>query len=342
MLAEDLSPELREAIDASRESFRVLELLGRVAVLPDYRGLSVDEANSLASESAYESWREAVTAEWGVGGLVSVPTSVTRPVFRKRSTRIARASAEALRDHLGAFELGTDSSRVAKLRRAVGFSARVHCTAVDLTARCCMVTLTYRDPNDWQPLHVADFVRVVRRFLARVGVLFRYCWVAELQKRGAIHYHLALWLPADVSLPKPDQAGWWTHGSTRIETARNAVPYLMKYLSKGNKASDHCLPLGARSYGCGGLGQSMRLARRWLSLPGFIQSRADVATSAGWRRAVGGGWVDPDGVIWPSEFQRVAVGGSWALERVCNHGRPFDVSGPFSFLPLTQGGVNVH
>lgn len=334
MLVEDLTPDVAEAIEASRESFRVLELLGRVAVLPDYRGLTVEEANSQAAEFAYESWRDAVAAEWGVGGgLVSVPTSDTRPVFRKRSTRIALASTEALRDHLGAFELGTDAARIARLRRAVGFSARVHCTAVDLASRCCMVTLTYRNGADWQPLHVAEFVKVVRQHLARRGICFRYCWVAELQKRGAIHYHLALWLPADVSLPKPDQSGWWPYGSTRIETARNAVPYLMKYLSKGNKASDHCLPLGARSYGCGGLGQSMRLARRWLSLPGFIQSRADVAMSAGWRRAAGGGWVDPDGCIWPSEFRRVGVGGSWALERVCNHGRPLDVSGPFSFLP---------
>lgn len=324
-----------EAIDQSRESMRVMELLGRVAVLPYYRDLAVDECNSLAAEAAYESWREAVAAEWGVGGgLVSVPTSRPRRTFRKRSGGIAAATTEALRDHLGAFEIGSDAGRIARLRRAVGFTARVHCTAVDLSARCCMVTLTYRDGLDWQPRHVADFVHTVRKHLARRGVAFRYCWVAELQKRGAIHYHVALWLPADVDLPKPDKAGWWVHGSTRIEVARNAVPYLMKYLSKGNKASDHCLPLGARSYGCGGLGSAMRLARRWLSLPGFIQSRADVATSAGWRRMTGGGWVDPEGTLWPSEFRRVGVGACWCLERVCDHGRPLaDVGGPFSFLP---------
>lgn len=323
-----------EAIDQSLESMRVMELLGRVAVLPEYRDLEADEANSLAAEAAYESWREAVAAEWGLGGLVSVPTSDTRRVFRKRSGLIARATEEALRDHLDAFEIGTDAGRIARLRRAVGFTARVHCTEVDLSARCCMVTLTYREDGEWQPRHITEFVKVVRQHLARRDVRFRYCWVAELTKRGRIHYHLALWLPADVNLPKPDQAGWWTHGSTRIEVARNAVPYLMKYLSKGSKASDYALPLGARSYGCGGLGQVMRLARRWLSLPGFIQARADVATSAGWRRAPGGGWSDPDGTIWPSEFRRVGVGAAWCLERVCNHGRPLrDVGGPFSFLP---------
>jgi hypothetical protein len=332
-------PDLAAEVANAAEGARVLDLLGRALVLPDYRNLGVSEANSQAAEAAYEAWRERLSEEWGVTGLVSLPTSVTRAVFRKRSTRIAQAATAALRDHLGAFETGTDAGKVAALRRAVGFSARVHCTAVDLTARCVMVTLTYRDGRDWEPCHLSRLVRIIREWCRRRDVEFRYCWVAELQKRGAIHYHLALWLPADVRLPRPDEAGWWVHGMSNVTQARGAVQYLMKYLSKGNKKSDHTLPGGARSYGCGGLGLEMRQARRWLSLPGFIKARADVRQAVGWRRVAGGGWADPDGVIWPSEFERQLVGQSWCLVRVRDHGRPAQNDGVFSAWPRQVGGV---
>ena len=195
-----------------------------------------------------------------------------------------------------------------------------------------MVTLTYAGTNaDWRPEHVSKFIKHCREWLKRRDVRFRYVWVAELQKRGVIHYHVAIWLPAGVNLPKPDQAGWWPHGMTRIETARAAVPYLMKYLSKGGTADRYRLPRSARSYGGGGLEATMRLARRWLGLPSFVRARADVAQSAGWKRAVGGGWCDPDGVIWASEFERVYAGDRWALEKVLDHGRPFEADGPFSW-----------
>lgn len=323
----------------SVESARVLDLLGRALVLPDYR---YSEGPALAREEAFEAWREACDAAGervGRGGLVSVPTSGPRRPFRR--VRVPRASAvaaatgrEALRQKIGAFECGTDSGRLGRLRQAVGFSARVHLVDVEVPSYCAMVTLTYSDGGDWSPRHVSDYLHTLRKWWARQGFSsrLRYVWVAELQKRGAVHYHIAVFIPRGCEVPKPDDAGWWSHGMSNVKAARAAVPYLMKYLSKGNKASDHRLPGGARCYGGGGLGESMRLARRWLSLPGFIKARADVAQSDGWRRFVGGGWIDPDGVVWPSEFQRCLVGGVGCLERVLDHGRPFDVAGVFSWV----------
>lgn len=311
-------------LDHAREAVRVLDLVASF----DLR----------AWRSSLAAGRVATPDVWGSGGaaqaagpgLVSVLTSGTRhfhPV-RGRSGRIAQAAAETLGSDLCAFQPDPDASRIARLRRAVGFSGRVHCADAPASARCVMVTLTYAGTNaDWQPRHVSEFISRVRKWLGRRGVDFRYVWVAELQKRGVIHYHIALWLPPGVDLPKPDQCGWWPHGMTRIEVARNAVGYLMKYLSKGGKAEEHRLPLGARCYGIGGLGDYMRAARRWLSLPGFIQCRADVNQSRDWRRAPGGGWCDPDGEVWASEFRRTYIGGRAQLQRV------------LSYLPVTVCGV---
>jgi hypothetical protein len=294
-----------------------------------------DEADaSLAAELVFERARDY--ASRAVPGLVSDPTSGTRSVNRFRSAGLAKSSAAGLRDHLRLCDPATDAARIAKLRRSVGVTARMHnvSDAVAPGDRCVMVTLTYAGTNaDWKPDHVSMFIRHVRQWLNRRDVRFRYVWVAELQKRGVIHYHVAIWLPAGVDLPKPDNCGWWPHGMTRIETARAAVPYLMKYLSKGGTADRYRLPRSARSYGGGGLEATMRLARRWLGLPSFVRARADVAESAAWKRAQGGGWMDADGVIWPSEFQRVYAGDRWALERVLDHGRPFEADGPFSWVP---------
>ncbi|WP_395703037.1 hypothetical protein [Aquabacterium sp.] len=117
--------------------------------------------------------------------------------------------------------------------------------------------------------------------------------------------------------------------SNRV-VARNAVPYLMKYMSKGSAGTLGSFPKGARIYGVGGLEHSLRRARRWLGLPAFVQARSSLHDP--WRRAQGGGWVDGEGELWPSEWRRCWAGDRWGLERVADHGRPFDASGPFSWL----------
>lgn len=174
----------------------------------------------------------------------------------------------------------------------------------------------------------------VRKWCGRKGIACRYVWVAELQKRGVIHYHVALWVPRGFVLPKPDKQGWWPHGMTRIEVARAAVPYLLKYLSKGMGDTIGSFPKGSRIYGVGGLEHALRRARRWLGLPAFVQARSDSYDD--WRRAVGGGWISPAGEHFPSEFARVWLGVAYGVMRVLNHGRPFVASGPFSWLSRGQ------
>jgi len=206
-----------------------------------------------------------------------------------------------------------------------------------------MVTLTYKHASGWRPNHVMRFLDAARKWLKGRGVEPRYVWIAEPQMKrlertgeAALHYHVVFWLPRGVKFPKPDiplakgLQAWWPHGHTQRVVARSAIAYLLSYLKKGNADDLAYFPKGARAYGVGGLEPALRRARAWLALPGFVQARASVDDV--WRRVKGGGWADPDGEWWPSEFVRTVVGRTAALVRVRDHGRPLDPAGPFSWL----------
>lgn len=298
------------------------------------QGAQVAEAECLA-DARYHGVpciRPGGAAKLAPPGLVSVPTS-----GRATEPQKITALRAAIIEQVGAFEIDPAASRWARLRRSIGVAARAHEAVAD-RCRTVMITLTYARGNaEWEPRHISDLLKKMRSWFAKSSVPFRYVWVAEIQtarlaKTGvaAIHYHLAVWLPEGLKMPKPDDAGWWPWGMTRIETARKAVPYLMHYLQKSSEVTRASLPLGARCHGRGGLGEKFRAVVRWLSLPAFIQARADVSDR--WHRAPGGGWVSPIGVVFASEFQRVCVAGRWVMQRVAEHGRPFSVDGPYSRL----------
>jgi len=274
----------------------------------------------------------------GVGGLVSVPTRGKPPA---PSPRVS-ADAERVRAERGGFIPPASRARVARMRRGVGFAARAHLAERPgfRTDRVAMITATYRPGAEWKPGDVKAWLQNVRKWCQRRRIECRYVWVCELQesraaKRGdaaaaVVHYHVALWLPHGVQLPFSDACGWWPHGDTRTEWARAAVPYLMKYMSKGGRG-DLRLPHGCRMHGFGGLEHSLRRARRWLGLPAFVRARADVLDQ--WAPATGGGWFDPRlECTVPSEYRRAWVGDGWGLVRVADHGRPFAADGPFTWV----------
>lgn len=149
-----------------------------------------------------------------------------------------------------------------------------------------MITLTYRPDVTWRPEHVSAALKIWRR---EVGPWpLRYVWVMELTKRGVPHYHVLVWLPPGVRLEKPDQSGAWPHGWSRIEAARNAVGYLVKYASKGT-AEGQSIPRGARLFGVGGLDAARRLRRAWKMLPRYMRQECSPEDRV--RRARGGGWI---------------------------------------------------
>jgi hypothetical protein len=244
-----------------------------------------------------------------------------------------------LRTELKAFMPPVRAGRIARMRRSSGFAARMHAAASQRAGfradSVVMVTATYRDGVEWEPMHIARLMDRMRAWCKAQGLDARYVWVAEVQtqRRKAqgghcLHYHVAMWVPYGYMVPKADAAGWWPHGDTKTELARSAVAYLMKYFSKGSGGM--VLPNGARMHGCGGLEHALRRAKRWLGYPSFIKARADIHDD--WRPVRGGGWSDPDGVCIPSEFVRAWVGDAWACVRVSDYGRPFPADGPFSWI----------
>jgi hypothetical protein len=291
------------------------------------------------SEGKESHWGDATrgseVARKGVGvrGLVSVPTTRKQALYPPKTA----AECDSIKEGLQAFAPPSRLARISRMRRSVGFSARMHLAERPgfRSDSVVMVTATYRAGVEWEPGHIRALMHHVRKWCQRKGVECRYVWVGEVQtKRAAregghcLHYHVAIWLPFGVKLPMADAQGWWPHGATKTELARAAVPYLMKYFSKGSGGM--VLPNGARMHGAGGLDFAMRRARRWLGLPSFIKARSDIFDK--WTRVKGGGWSDPDGVCIPSEFQRVKVGAEWCVMRVADYGKPFAADGPFTWL----------
>jgi hypothetical protein len=50
-----------------------------------------------------------------------------------------------------------------------------------------MITLTYAPEFGWKPNHIREFMLSLKKVLG--NNLLAYAWVAELQKRGVIHYN---------------------------------------------------------------------------------------------------------------------------------------------------------
>lgn len=227
-------------------------------------------------------------------GLVSSQTSGTSP---RKAIRVDR-----------------EATRLKRLRCSVLTAARLH---VQQKSRwkVAMLTLTYRPDADWAPGQISAVVRHIRQWLSRKGHGMRFVWVQEFTKKGRPHYHLLLWLPLGLTIPKPDKQRWWTWGMTKIEWARNAVGYIAKYASKGDSLVQPAK--GARMHGNGGLTDDALSEQRWWRLPSWLRDR--VEPSDGVRRAPtgsGGGFVNPDtGEVYETPWRVFFRGGYVFIER---------------------------
>ena len=98
-----------------------------------------------------------------------------------------------------------------------------------------MITLTYKNSEDWKPHHMGKFTKWLKRNLG--DSLKSYAWVAELQERGAMHYHLIAYVSKETNIPFPDKAYGnknfvgWPYGHSKVENAR-VGQYLASYVSK--------------------------------------------------------------------------------------------------------------
>lgn len=207
----------------------------------------------------------------------------------KAAQRPGLVSSQTSDTPQGAILLDPRTARLQRMRSRLLTGARLH---VQQRARwrAAMLTATYRPGVEWSRRHISECLKNMRQWLKRRGIECRYVWVMELTKAGKEHYHIVIWLPMGRKLPKLDDAGWWPHGSTRMEWARCAVGYVSKYVSKGGDGIN--LAKGARMYGVGGLTDDALLEARWWALPQWMRKRVPLGGKA--TRSKGGGWLDHD------------------------------------------------
>lgn len=87
------------------------------------------------------------------------------------------------------------------------------------------MTLTYAPDTEWQPYHVTEYHKRLRAWLKYRGHEYRNVWVSELQKHGIPHYHILIWAPHGMRLPKADVVGWWLYGMSNIEGVQKPIGY---------------------------------------------------------------------------------------------------------------------
>jgi hypothetical protein len=203
-------------------------------------------------------------------------------------------------------------ARAQRLRKSVITSARLHDQEAKKGSRrgaWYMLTLTYRDGSNSGPRDVSELLKRMRGYfngiVARArrfaGEVFRYLWVGELTQRGRPHYHLLIWVPKGIYFGKVDHRGWWPHGSSQIEKARNAVGYLAKYASKFTSVIAAAFPKGFRTHGCGGLNTESRRELRWWKSP--VSAREALGGEADIRKCQGGYFDKLTGEFWPSPWR---------------------------------------
>lgn len=209
-------------------------------------------------------------------------------------------------------------ARAQRLKKSVITSARLHdeeAKATGFRGAWYMLTLTYRDGSFAGPKHISELLKRMRGHFNRirasrerfVGQVFRYLWVGELTQRGIPHYHILVWIPRGIFFGKVDARGWWPHGSSQIEKARNAVGYLAKYASKFTSLVAGQFPRGFRTHGCGGLNSESKRELRWWKAP--VSARDVLGPDADIRKALGG-WFDKlTGEFWPSPWRVTILGG---------------------------------
>ena len=228
-------------------------------------------------------------------------------------------------------EIDQQRARLSRMRRTTTWSANLlQQTLGPRGYKPALLTLTYHKVDGFRPRHISQLFNHIRNWIGRRGYAFHFVWVAELQQRGALHYHVIVWLPRGLTLPKPDKQGWWPHGFTKIEWARNAVGYLLKYASKFD--TKHQLPKGARLYGSGGLDATGKQICRWVNLPTWLKPLAGVGSR--FMRIKGCGLVERDtGVCVPSPWRVSCSAGKVSATKIFDYvGGIAHVGGPYSML----------
>jgi len=135
---------------------------------------------------------------------------------------------------------------------------------------------TLVEPSKWEPNDISQFIK---RLHYRMGKrLLAYAWVAEMQERGVIHYHVVVVHRGFA--PKPDRAyTWtdarghrrhferlWTKGNTHTDWNVRSPYYLVSYLKKEYQKDFSRFPAGAHAWAVWISDEVLKMRLRFLSL----------------------------------------------------------------------------
>jgi hypothetical protein len=182
--------------------------------------------------------------------------------------------------------------RVARMvRRVKSWCNAVQAALDDKDHRLLMVTLTYRGVEDWKANHIREFMLAVKKHAGKR--LKGYAWVAEMQERGAVHYHVLMLVHASYFFPMPDKTGMWAHGMSKTEIARSPY-YILKYAGK-EKQKFCTFPKGLRMFGLYASEEVCSGLSRWFfrisTLPAWMRENLKGEHfGLSFERVIGGGW----------------------------------------------------
>ena len=216
------------------------------------------------------------------GRGLSSYNKVTGVVIRNRLT------GELLR-------IDKEAARISRMQRRVHAWARALDGAIspDGKYRMVMQTLTYKELGQWKPGHIREYIRKMRRFMG--DNLGAYAWVAELQRRGAVHYHVLLVIKKSAYVPHADRAGWWLHGLSSTDNARS-IYYIVKYTGKEHQKRG-TFPKGMRMFAVWLAKNIVDEVKRWFfklsAVPAWLRERVQTAPELfckAIKRSDGGRW----------------------------------------------------
>lgn len=114
---------------------------------------------------------------------------------------------------------------------------------LNLVPDSCLLTLTYKENVQDYNKAYRDFYNFVKLIRYKYNLVLKYIRVIELQKRGAIHFHVIVFNPEFCWIPYNDIYKVWGHGAVHIRkievlddvTADKVGNYLGKYLTKSKE-----------------------------------------------------------------------------------------------------------
>ena len=171
--------------------------------------------------------------------------------------------------------------------------------------------VTYRVGEVWKSGDISNYLKAVRDSVEDGGIL-GYAWVAELQERGEVHYHILWAIKPHVFLPYPDKSGLWSHGNSHVSRRMSCKPYyICKYTSKLEQKTG--LPKGAHLFGTyirkGVLSFMEQWNFRMSNYPVWLRAEIAKNNFDGTlpKRVKGGGWLI-------NEEEGIIVYSPWMLE----------------------------